>query len=309
MKSINRFEWHESNDPTQTAKVVYGRDISYYNYRDLANPVVQKVMNLLAVGGTVYLVAYETAKTGYEITLKHEDRARCIQYQMIQLDYLVNKYNRVKNEYYQKLLDIKFPSINHARMYFHTGSWEAEKRELLKTKLSSLDALEEPIIELAQSQAVNIMSVQEQKRIANLYAAAKELGVLEDLKAKKVYPNQSVTAPLSPEIDFQVGYGEDGPYISSGDNLRNTRGDIMEAYLVNAWLFKNGFREESLDDQLEELVKLREWWVTYSSQARRTGVANPQARTVEKYERMVQLEGEIGHILDQVPTHLLAIMQ
>lgn len=308
-KHIKGLAWHEVKDPRQSAKVVYGKDFSYYNYKDRTDNVVgetiTKMIDLLSVGGTIYLVENPEDEEGYEIHRK-DNRPLCIQYQMIQLDYLTGKFKaRIDNPYYKQLLTMKFParserqSIANASSYFRTDDWLREKEQLQITKANVLDMLIEPIIELAQPRALQVMTLQEQKRIANLKTEANRLNVLSDMSEGKVYPNQEVTQALSEEIDFSVGYGEFGPYISKGTNKRHTTADTMEAYIVNAWLYNNGFRVETLDDQLEELDKLRQWFECYKRNAKRVAPTNIQAKTVEKFERLEWLEVEVGHILDQ----------
>lgn len=290
-----------------TAMVEYGKDVSYYNYKDMTNPTVRKVQNILAAGGTIVLVDSLDEDEGYFIKLSDLSVVKGMA--LLQLEYMLDRYNNLTDQYWLAIFDRLFKKNRiRAARYFASSHWDTWKKELTTTKFYVLDALAEPIIELEQDRSIQTMTLKEQKRMAALLTQAHQLGVWEALKEGKVYPNQEVTAPESDLIDVQVRYGEYGPYISKGTETTQTKADTMEAYLVNAYYFENGFRVESMDDKLEELAKLREWWTSYSTQARRTKVAKPQAKTIEKYERLEELEAEVGAILDQEVTNL-AIMQ
>lgn len=374
VKHINQLTWAEVKDPRQEAKVVYGKDFNYFNYKakqdEEVGETVSKMSDLLAVGGTIYLLKNEADETGYELHNK-QNRKQCIQYQMIQLDYLTNKFKRyIDNAYYKQLLAIKFPaaterqSIANASSYFKTSDWLKEKEHLQTVKSNVLDLLVEPILELAQDYSLRVTALSEQKRISRLKTEAAKLGVLKDLVDGKVYPNQSVTQPLSEEIDFNLSIGEFGPYISKGTNSRHTTADTMEAYLVNAWFFNNGFRVPTLDDQLEELETLRKWFETYKKntsllnkkntasslskvdelriardklitaraeeydenqesdtfkeldtlvhtleeqieEALQDATKGVHQATLEKFQRLTELEVEVGAILDQVQTQFI----
>jgi len=302
LRHVSQMEWVDTNQPKATAYVIYKHDINEYNYKTLMakeedgayehNSLLMKMANILAVGGTIQMTDGKK-----NIECKLEDTELVEMFQLAQLEYLMTKYKKVTG-FYAKLAWEYFANRLDAIKFFESEDWKNTKATKLN-KMFALDALLPALAEFAQEKEIQIMSIQEQKRQAAIWTQAAKIGVfrkhiLQDL------PNQDVTTPLQPVVDVKVEYGESGPYLGKGRGYFSTLADQIEAKVVNTWLYNHlEFRVQTLDEKLEELQELRTWFNDYSNMVRQ-GRQHIDAESIAKYDRLEQLEFEVGLALDSV---------
>lgn len=288
VKNINELSWVESNQPTTKTKVIVGKDFNVYNYR--VSKYSMKIANVLAVGGTVVLTDNKST-----VTVRLEDEEQVLNYQLQQLEYLLSRYNKITG-YYAKLAWQQFSSRDEAIKYFQSEDWKSRKL----FKLNALDVLLEALTGFEADRRQNIHSWAESKRRARLWNEAAKMGIFKR-DWEQDLPNQDVTTPIQPGVEGQVRIGEFGPYPTFTGPYAPTPTDQLEAAIVNAWYYNQPeFRVPSLDEQIAELEELRAWFEQYKYHARRNNVRKPQARTIEKFERLEFLEIEVGTYLEEL---------
>ena len=304
LRHVSQMEWVDTNQPKATAYVIYKHDINEYNYKTLMakeqdgayehNSLLMKMANILAVGGTIQMTDGKK-----NIECKLEDTELVEMFQLAQLEYLMSKYKKVTG-FYAKLAWEYFTNRLDAIRFFKSEDWKNTKATRLN-KMFALDALLPALAEFTQEKQIQIMSIQEQKRQALIWtqAAHRKVSIFKR-DVDKDLPNQDVTTSIQPIIDVQVAYGESGPYLRKGKKYISTETDKIEAKVVNAWLYNQPeFRVQTLDEKLEELQELRTWFNDYSNMVRQ-GRQHIDAESIAKYDRLEQLEFEVGLALDSV---------
>lgn len=299
VKGIQETSWMESNQPTTVASVVVGNDFNIYNYK--TSSISIKVANILSVGGTIILTNGKTS-----VTTKLEDEAAIHNYMLQQLEYLIEKYNKVTGVYAQLAWET-FASRQAAKEYFQSEAWKSSKLY----KLNALDALLPALVDYEDDRQLNILSWSEQKRLGTLWnGAAKARVFRKDLE--KDIPNQEVTTAIQPAVGKELRIGEFGPYAANPRGYISTVTDEIEAKVVNKWYYDQPeFRVQTIDDKLQELTELRQWFQDIKDKVRKLdrNKVKPTEETLAKYERLEQLEFEVGTTLDAVPIHLLSVGQ
>lgn len=287
--TLETLAWPATNYPSAVLTIpTIGKDYNLYNYKDCKGNNNMKVANVLGAGGTVIL-------EGVEYRLEDEDMVR--HYQLEQLQYALNTYKKLTGEA-ARLAKVHFKDRDDARRILKSQEY-LQNKELYKWKTNVLDILEP---QLAQAQE-KLLLAQELKeageRRLRLYQEMLQAGVrTEDFK--KEIPNQDTTIAFSPSIEVQHKVGEFGPYTTFTGRDRSTHLDEVEAKIVNTWYYnREEFRVPTLEDQLEELAELREWFQTYKDNARRQGLSKPQQATIDKFERLEHLEIEVSDYLDE----------
>lgn len=285
-KHISEVTWAESNQPTTVALVIVDKFFNIYNYKTAEFSM--KAANILAVGGTLILTDNKAS-----ITIKLQDEAAVLNYQLQQLEYLISKYTKITG-FYAKLAYEHFGSRAEAIKFFQSTNWKENKL----FKLNALDALREPLVEFEEAKRVNILHWSESMRVTSLWNEAAKMRVFFK-DTKKDLPNQDVTAPVQPMVQGQIKYSEEGPYATFTGDYWSTPADELEQKIVNAWFYNHEeFRKPTEDELANELEELREWFEQYKYNARRNKVTRPQAETVSKFERLEYLEVEVGTYLN-----------
>ena len=292
-KEYTELSWKETNDPETIAQVTVSKNFNLSNYKQAED--IMKLANLLAIGGTAVMLGIKHKLRNLEL-VNH--------YQLAQLEYVLSKNYQVK-QWLRKTARVNgFKTFGDARKYFSTSEWAAAKEEN-KWKVNVIDIALLPTLMDEREKYLVELDVKEQRRYLSMLwvdmlrvEGLKELVKREDLL--KDLPNQQVTAAIAPSIEVQQRIGEDGPYISYKGDYENRYAQEIEAKIVNAWFYNNeAFRVQSLDDLVDELETLREWFEQYKYNARRNGVTKPQAAIVEKFERLQFLEIEVGTYLEE----------
>lgn len=284
IKSINEVTWAESNQPT-VAEIKTGKDFNLRNYK--SSEYTMKVANILAAEGTIVIDKEE---------YKLNDPSVTEHFKLEQLEYLITKYNKVTGEPARTAREY-FNNRDEAKAFFNSPAWKAEKAKHFK--LNVLEVLV-PTLMVQQEEFLQVQAYREDKakqqrlNVEMIRARVQREDVLKDL------PNQGVSIAIQPAIEGKVKIGEWGPYVTFTGNYESTPAQILEAKIVNAWLYnQEEFRVPSREEQATELEELREWFEQYKYNARRNGITKPNAKTVEKFERLEQLEIEVGTYLNE----------
>lgn len=296
MINIKQLNYGNSNEFDQMVEIPkINWEFNLNNYK--THPKTMMLANVLAMGGVIKLAGEFHYLDDWDL-IEH--------YRLAQLEWAIGQ--RYKNSNFTLMdqeLDTAalnwFNTLGEARKYFTTTEWETT-REQHKWKANLLDIMKPQLMEAQEKYLLEKQEQEDRKHRAVLINEMYEMG-LKSEDYKKDLPNQEVTPLALPSIEVQERYMEgEAPYISYTGEDEVRYYNEVEAKLVNAWYYNNGFRVPTLDDQIEELAKLREWFETYKYNIKRTGPTKPQAKTLEKFEQLEFLEIEVGPYTDGQPS-------
>lgn len=262
------------------------------------------VADVLNHGGTIVVTLPYNNNMPIKV-VRCEDEEHVLHWQLEQLEYLVTKYAKINSQFYKDLGNSIFRGINHARMFYQGTAWEAMKKAV--NRYTILDgAYKEAVAYFEEQRQVNLLSWAEQQRLASLWTQAAKTRIFKQDIILDL-PNQDVTAPITVvsdkakinEYDKMLKRSSKTVYWKNKRKEITTYADYIEARIVNAWFYnQEEFRKPSQDELAKELEELREWFEQYKYHARRNKVAKPNQLTVLKYERLEQLEIEVGTYLN-----------
>lgn len=186
-----------------------------------------------------------------------------------------------------------FKNREVANIYFNSEEWEALKPSII-WKNNVLDTeYYNALLSFEDIRQQNLEDFFAKKALPTLRTEAVKAGVYRNHWEAEDIPMNQVTPLQLPRTDY-TAKGKARTKYELAPNAD------FEAKVVNIWLNR---REEfyipTLDDQIAELKVLREWFEQYKYNARRAGVAKPQATTVAKFERLEFLEIEVGPCLEK----------
>lgn len=298
-KFIQELNWAATNEPKQEAAVLISKAYNLSNYR--YGTIAMKIANLLAVGGTIHVVNSKSITT-----ITNDDENIIHHFMLEQAEYLLlgkdfeYPYGRQVRGTYAKFLKEEFGDRTTAIDFFKSKAWADEKEAFKYAKFNLLDLLLDPLMEAQEQYILKAFTIKEQKRMSVLRTEYYKAGIKRELFLGDL-PNQDVTTPIQPAPQIERKFTEEGPYVSFHGDYISTEADQTEAKIVNAWFYEHEeFRVLTLDEQLSELQDLREWFEKLKQVSRQVGVSGFTQDILDKFERLEQLEVEVGHYLEDV---------
>lgn len=287
---VFNMEWAETNTPGTWGLVVVDKGFNLNNYKSDSTKVM-KTANVLALGGTI-TVQYRNGASNVKVNNK-----QLVEHFMLeQAEYLISKGIKMYGDL-GRFMKSMFLNRQEAAAFFKSPQWLEEKEEYKYAKYNLVDMLLPVLMEAQEDYLLDRLNKDTETRLAQLRTEYYKLNIDKKLFTGEL-PSCEVTVSTTPRPEVSQGWSEEGSYISySGDSV-TTKADEVEAKLVQTWLFQNGFRTLSIEEQMEELETLRAWFAELKASATTGFTVQPEM--VDKFVRLEELEAEVGFYLAPV---------
>jgi hypothetical protein len=282
--------WQETNTPGTWGLVIVDKAFNLNNYKSDSTKVM-KIANVLSLGGTV-TVQYRNGATNIRVN----DSELIEHFMLEQAEYCINHGYKMYGKL-GRFMKSLFANRVEAAKFFKSTGWLEEMEEYKFAKYNLVDLLLPVLMEAQEDYLLNRLNKESDKRVAQLRTEYYKLGINKKYFMGEL-PSCEVTTPTTAAPEVTQEFGEDGPYISYAGKDIITKADEVEAKLVQTWLFQNGFSSPSLEEQMEELESLRDWFKELKAQAVPGFTVQPEM--VDKYVRLEELEAEVGFYLAPV---------
>lgn len=278
-------------------EVVAGKDINIKNFRQ------PKLGNLYSIGATIK-VKFKDRTATYQ--LKDQDLVH--DFRLARLEYIVlgRTWSNGKHEYpngrgqihgyYKRFMDENFEDKKAAVAYLKSPEFKAMKAALPNTFDLLRDAMLEDLADTFNQWLQQAVLRTSLLKLPSIKTQMYKLGLKVDTDA----PLRNEVTPVYTNVPYRfVRKSDDGLRVSVAKKEELIYSDLFEAHLVDAWLEQRPeFRVPTLDEQMQELLTLRDWFAEYKAAARANNMAWISQEDIIKFERLEELEFEVGPYVD-----------